>query len=169
MSTQTYLTENPPIILDATCSTKKIWPRYASLRMDIKRDVHPDICASAAYLPFRDRVFQEIYCDPPHMIRHDLGKYPYTSFARNMERFGAWKDRKEWECFLDRFNHEAARTLKQEGQLRFKLAYGADPRIAKRDDLNRLSAFEITKERITNAIAPFSNNKTSWLTMRPKS
>ena len=165
---QTFLDENPPMILDATCSDKKRWPRFASLRMDIRREVKPDIVASATHLPFRAGIFAEIYCDPPHMIRGDLGRYPYTSFARNMERFGAWKTRAEWESFLEAINSEFLKALTTGGVLRFKLAYGADPRIAKRGDLTKLTNFDILKERVTDAIAPFSNNKTSWLTMRPK-
>ena len=59
---QATLTENAPITLDATSSrhVKTSWPRYASLRMDIRKEVKPDIVADARFLPFRDGVFAAV-------------------------------------------------------------------------------------------------------------
>ena len=58
------------LILDSTCSdASRSWPRYADLRIDIRKEVRPDIVASAAYHPFKDELFGQVYCDPPHIIR----------------------------------------------------------------------------------------------------
>lgn len=71
MSAQTTLTKDAPMILDATCSFYRNWPLHATLRMDNRAIVGPDIVADAQFLPFRDGVFDQIYCDPPHMVRKD--------------------------------------------------------------------------------------------------
>src|SRR2546428_12542805 len=114
---QTFLTENPPMILDSTCSDKKIWPRFASLRMDIKREVNPDIIADASWLPFRNRIFDAIYCDPPHMIKPDGEKGFWGKRGDDMKRFGWWKTKSHWFKFLYLTNTEFLRCLKSSGFL----------------------------------------------------
>ena len=191
---QTFLDENPPIVLDATCSTKKIWPRFASLRMDIKREVKPDICASAEFLPFREGVFSEIYCDPPHMIRSDTSlekqanawklRHPrliressgyirirspdQVPRAVDLLRFGAWKSREEWLEFIQRSNSEFARTLSSRGLLHYKIASGKDKRMTQISDMEGYSAFKETRRKILKSRAPWSKNLTYFLTMRLK-
>lgn len=36
------------------------------LRVDLKRSVKPDIIADAHHLPFRDKIFDVVICDPPY-------------------------------------------------------------------------------------------------------
>ena len=124
MSSQMTLTENAPLILDSTCSTLKIWPRFASLRMDICREVLPDVCASATHLPFRDGVFSAIYCDPPHRV--GVTQEPKI-FGKDKDypRFGYWKSRKEWLHFLGLINQEFFRCLKTNGLFHLKITDGA--------------------------------------------
>ena len=47
------------------------WPRYASIRMDVRKNVGADIVADARFCPFRDGVFDKVYCDPPHYFKRD--------------------------------------------------------------------------------------------------
>ena len=143
MSGQTTLTEDAPIILDATCSFSRIWPRYATLRMDIRRIVKPDIVASATHLPFRDGTFDQIYCDPPHIIyqfdpTNDSKKVStfrprYVRFKEHVRfdmaiRFGFWKTKAEWDNFVDKSGPEFARALKPDGRLFYKITDDRDRR-----------------------------------------
>lgn len=124
ITVQETLTENAPILLDSTCSEAKMWPRFATLRMDIRREAAPDIIASAAALPFRDGIFSIIYCDPPFTIRErrrNLGHSDH-GFILRMERFGLWKTRSNWENFLAAINQEFKRALAPRGHVEFKIS-----------------------------------------------
>lgn len=43
---QELLTEDAPLILDTTCSFLKLWPRFATIRMDVRAICSPDMVAS---------------------------------------------------------------------------------------------------------------------------
>lgn len=100
---QTTLIDGPKI-LDATCSFSKIWPKHATVRIDIRAECKPDIVMDAKNLKFEDNYFDQIYCDPPHWIRNsnDLtrikivrrlsGRKTPDSFTR----YGFWKSEEEW-------------------------------------------------------------------------
>ena len=166
------------MILDATCSTKKIWPRFASLRMDIKREVKPDVCASATHLPFRDGIFQEIYCDPPHVVGHQYWIFSELHRQEGYDRFGAWDSLDQWFMFLEHVNIEAARCLELDGLLHFKVLDGAESHRKERiqfKDLIRLTNFESARppKRVKSGIGNRYGLSTVVfatyrLTMRPK-
>lgn len=75
---QTTLTKNPPRILDATCSFFRVWPKHATIRIDIRPEVKPDIVGDIKKTNFPGHCFDEIYLDPPHMIREDNPEYAYA-------------------------------------------------------------------------------------------
>lgn len=180
MSAQTTLTENAPLILDATCSDKKLWPRYASIRMDIERSKNPDIVADAKHLPFRSAVFERIYCDPPHFIRADgafnpslrrfyasvnRGKYPHEHFLNSMWRYGAFKTEAQWKEFVRETDSEFARCLRTNGVLEYKVADGKHGRMTTLKDVQSMKRFTIIKDRIS--LSPFGKTDIHWLTMKP--
>ena len=167
MSAQTALDEDAPMILDATCSDKKIWPRYASIRMDIRRDVNPDIVASACYLPFKDGIFQEIYCDPPHLIRNSELK-PSSIYAKHsMNRFALWRTKNHWLKFATSTNKEFARVLKTSGKLEYKISCAPHDTIQKRQ-MALYANFEITAEAKRNSASHWTDAITYFLTLKPK-
>ncbi len=136
---QQTLTRDAPLILDSTCSDKKIWPRFATFRIDIRRDVNPDICASAAYLPFRDSIFQEIYCDPPHRIKGNRNwkqiDYP---------RFSYWENESQWLSFIRLVNLEFTRVLVMKGRLHLKITKGSERgSVVKEKSTSELKNFEL--------------------------
>ena len=181
MSAQTTLTEDAPLVLDATCSDKKIWPRFANIRMDVRKEVKPDIVADARYLPFRTRVLSRIYCDPPHFIRRRLwehqskgkffasvnrGIYPHEHFVNSMKRYGCWKSVKEWNDFVEHTNDEFARCLKEDGVLEYKIADGRHRDMTQRKDLDVMNNFEVLESTITRS--PFGKTPIHWLILKPK-
>ena len=181
---QTFLDENPPMILDATCSFGKIWPRFASLRMDVRRIVKPDICASATHLPFREGVFDEIYCDPPHLIyafdpTNDSKKVStfrpgYVRFREHIRfdmaiRYGFWRTKEEWNEFVEKSGPEFARALKSSGLLHYKITDDRDRR--QRVSHKHLSSmpFLIVEDKITRSKSHQKRGAmVHWLIMRPK-
>jgi hypothetical protein len=175
---QETLTENAPLILDSTCSYMHIdfshgkrFPEFASIRMDKRRIVRPDIVADARFLPFREGVFDTIYCDPPHLFRknpdistlvrhnHSTGRVTPSSF----ERYSFWKSREEWYDFLERTDQEFARTLKPKGKLNYKISNGKSSGLTKLSDLDRMRHFEITR-KIENSHSAIGN-EVYFLTM----
>ena len=59
--TQTSLDTTGKIILDATCSYARIYPKFATIRIDIRPQTKPDIVMDAKDLKFIDNYFDEIY------------------------------------------------------------------------------------------------------------
>jgi hypothetical protein len=181
MSSQTTLTENAPMILDATCSDKKIWPRYASIRMDVRKEMVPDVCADARFLPFRDEVFQRIYCDPPHFIRSDARmenmkasffssvnrkRYPHDHWMNSMARYGYFPSREAWNDFIRATNQEFARCLRSSGDVEYKITDGPKRDMTTLAELlSGMSAFGVIKDRVT--LSPFGKKPVHWLTMKP--
>ncbi len=106
------------LVLDTTCSSKRNWPKRADIRLDISPDAKPDVLCDNSKLPFRDCVFDELYCDPPHAIGSSYSKL----FARNpwMARFSFWKNKQELLDWLSDINVEFARIMKYNGKLFFK-------------------------------------------------
>lgn len=162
------------LILDSTCSEKKIWPNYADIRIDKRKNATPDIVADCRYLPFRSEIFSEIYCDPPHMIRNDLQKY----FAKHPERkanefagkyllrFETFPNRKTWIDFVVKINLEFARCLTKNGALKFKITDGADHRITKKADLKYLTKFYEDNFSFHLSKFPWSKNKIFFVTLK---
>jgi len=119
------------MILDATCSLKRLWPERADVRMDIDLHARPDVRADATRLPFRDESFTEVYCDPPHFIRFNGDHTWQTQFdGRNYQRaeysrFSSWPNKRAWLHFLDLSMVEFERVLRPMGNLHYKVPDGS--------------------------------------------
>ena len=133
---QQKLTMLAPLILDATASTKRIYPRYADVRVDIKAKVRPDVVADDCALPFRSGIFDKIFCDPPHIIGKTLQeeptmsawyasqnrkRFPHQHFLNSVGRFGTLPNRAKWLDTLKATNIEFERIIKPSGRLFYKL------------------------------------------------
>ena len=180
---QTFLDENPPMILNATCSFRHVrtpsWPAHATLRMDIRREVDPDIQADIRFMPFRDHLFSKVFVDLPHMIRKDPFIRPHDrTFRRRLrgrtspnsfERYGHFSSYEEMLDTLQKADSEIKRVLRlEDGLTIWKWTYGSDRRLTRREDLDLLKSFNIIDEKIMPSRTPGSTNKVSYLTMRPK-
>lgn len=126
--TQTSLDTTGKIILDATCSYARIYPKFATIRIDIRPQTKPDIVMDAKDLKFIDNYFDEIYCDPPHLLR----KGPHKTEAQKRrllgrkspgfwERYGYWESKDKWNDFIEKTNNEFYRVLKPNGLLYYKI------------------------------------------------
>lgn len=176
---QTTLTKNSPRVLDATCSYFHLWPKHATIRMDIRPEVKPDIVGDIRKTDFPNSFFDEIYLDPPHMIRTDNGcMFPGDRLSikrrlsgrrtpHSFDRYGVFKSINEWYEFLDSVNLELKRILKPNGIIHFKITSGKDRRVIKRKDMERLTNFEVIKEKTTKSKYPKSKNIVHWITFKP--
>ena len=181
MTPQTTLTEDAPMIVDLTCSTKRIWPKSATKRGDVDPEVEADFHWDGKIIPFPDGSVDEFYYDPPHMIGRPFKKpehgpwfssvnrkkYPHDHFLNSVGRFAKWKSRKELEATLIILNKEFARALKQDGRLNLKLSeVGRPNRSVQYSDICFLTNFILESGKITRS--KFGKNPTYWLTMKPK-
>lgn len=175
---QKTLTNNSPKILDATCSFFRVWPKHATIRMDIRPEVKPDVVGDIQKTNFPHNYFDEIYLDPPHMIRKDPMHLPHDKMQikrrlsgrrtpHMFDRYGTFKSRKEWLDFVDKTNNELFRILKPDGKVHYKATFGKDVRLIKRTDLDLMTNFKIIKEKITKSKKPGSKNMVHWITFIP--
>ena len=151
------------LTLDATCSSKRIWPAHADVRIDISPAAKPDFLMDARRTAFRDGTFAEIYCDPPHNVfpPSAVGFAAEHTGARgnpNYTRFSAWPSRAAWFEFLDGVNREFARILRPDGVLRFKCPDGTrtHSRSIARRDLTRLTNCECAADELVAQRGPFA-------------
>ena len=178
MSSQSALTENPPLVLDATCSWSKVWPKFATVRIDIRPEAHPDILMDARNLKFPNAFFDAIYCDPPHIIRKNGNVSAAARIARLrrghsdknfFDRFGLWSSRAEWLDFLDKTDKEFARCLKPVGLLHYKVTDGEGNSGTKVSEvLERMVSFTVINDKKTKTGKALGQNIVHWLTMKPK-
>lgn len=175
------------MILDATCSFGRIWPRHATIRIDIRPEVKPDIVMDARQTNFPNAYFDEIYCDPPHLIagreldltkinnaRRLSGRYKSSSM---MERYGYWKFRDDWLDFVKDTNIEFARILKPNGILHYKITDGATKKgntggaTHLTELVSLMDNFKVVNDAITNSGSKMKKSnptKVHWLTMKIK-
>lgn len=168
-SKQTTLTENSPFILDSTCSELKIYPKFASIRLDKRIEAKPDIVADDRFLPFKDGVFDMIYCDPPHNIRHSDKGYSGTwkTARKRFAQYGFWRRRSDWVTFVYLTNKEFARCLKKKGSLHYKISYNAKSKeMIWREDMGGYCNFEVVKEIVKDPTISWSKAKMSLIEMR---
>lgn len=111
---------NNKFILDACCGTKMMWTNknhpnalYIDIRKEPKgfipeqpnSEINPDIQTSFTKLPFEDKKFKLIVCDPPHILGQRI-----TGII--MKKFGClnpetWQDdlkqgfKEMWRCLDD--------------------------------------------------------------------
>lgn len=173
---QSTLTKSAPIILDATCSFKRIWPKHATIRIDIRPEVKPDIVMDAKNLKFDDNYFDEIYCDPPHFIRNGPPS-PRIKQVRRLSgrrtpdtftRYGWWNGKEEWFEFCEKTNKEFYRCLKKTGLLYYKISEAGG--CAKPSDLiKRMTNFDLIEDKTNPSKSNLpSKGITHWLTFKPK-
>jgi len=167
------------MILDATCSFTRNWPKHATIRMDIRPEVKPDLVGDIRKTDFPDNYFDKIYLDPPHMIRSDPWIQPHDRIAikrrlsgrrspDSFTRYHAFKSRDEWIDFVKKTNDELFRIIKSDGTIIYKCTFGKDRRYIKREDMDLMTNFIIIEEKITKSKQPGSKNKVHWFTFRPK-
>ena len=173
---QTFLDENPPMILDATCSYGRIWPAHATVRIDIRPETKPDFVMDNTNLNFPDAFFDEIYYDPPHTFRRTreglakLKAYRMRSGRLSptfFERFGFWETRTDWITNLKGVNREFYRCLKPTGFLYAKIADSKNG-VHLFEVETELFNFNITEDRTTKGKSNMGTSVVHWLTMRPK-
>lgn len=170
MNRQTSLTNDGPVILDATCSFSKIWPKTASIRIDIRPECNPDVVMDAKDLKFPDNYFDEIYCDPPHMFRkgNNISKIKIQrrlSGRRSPDgftRYGWWANTDEWFQFIQKTNAEFSRCLKPDGILHYKIteAGGCTKPL---DLIVRMTNFFLLKDEVKPVKNGFGSGKTHLL------
>ena len=167
------------MILDATCSYGRRWPRHATIRIDIRPEVHPDIVMDARNLKFPIGYFDQIYCDPPHLIRGSPINWQSIKASRArhqkygwhdmFQRYGLWTSRKEWVAFVSDTNKEFHRCLKENGRLYYKIT---DRRAADSVHLEELlegmSYFVVLEDKTTHDPRLKNESLVHWLTLRPK-
>lgn len=145
---QTSLSNNAPMILDATCSFRKNYPKFATIRIDIRPETNPDIVMDAKDLKFTDNYFDEIYCDPPHLKRK--GEHKTESFKRRLtgrtspgfwKRYGSWENKEQWLEFVEKTNIEFSRCLKPKGILNYKIT--DSPIIKYEEFISKMTNFKI--------------------------
>ena len=172
------------MILDSTCSFDKRWPRFATLRMDIRAETKPDIVADDRHLPFRDSAFDQIYCDPPHYIRkgppfilwHDLtfiqkmkakralqGRQSMGDFAR----YGWFQSKAEWMDYLTAVDLEFSKALKVNGELILKLTTGPDTRLIHLVDLELAAHLKLKEDKSRKSNGSKRRNSVHFLTFSP--
>ena len=186
MSAQETLTENPPLVLDATCSFPHLgqrtrrWPAHASIRMDIRDKVgrwriRPDVQADARFLPFRDGVFMEENCDPPHLMRKGVSQSLITKrWLQGRMRpdpwtlYGSWKNRMEWLDFVEKSGAELLRCLAKDGVLHYKITDNKDPRDTKAADVENMPGWVVIKRKIRPSQSNLGSSMVYFLTLKPK-
>lgn len=131
------------LILDATCSALRKWPVEADVRIDVRPETKPDIIADDRFLPFRAKVFESIYCDPPHILYAGKNTWAKGIGGVMVQRFGYWKTRGDWHDYLDKTNVEFARVLTSRGTLYYKILDGRGGGSTRLKDLERLTNFKI--------------------------
>ena len=126
------------MIVDTTCSTKRRWPVYADLRLDCDPAVRPDIVADTRHLPFRDDSIDELWCDPPHLVKSFKNRSPLvdsqllTGLAEGTRkategyrRFSIWSGMNNYLSWLAETSREFYRVLKPCGVVRYKTTDGS--------------------------------------------
>jgi|WetSurMetagenome_2_1015567.scaffolds.fasta_scaffold11738_2 hypothetical protein len=106
-----------PSVLDVTASYRSMWSDKNdgdAVFVDQRREVHPDVIAVWAYLPFQDGVFPVVNWDPPHMIYSVEGKPSFLT-----EKFGLLQ-RETWPRDLKIAFCEIWRVTKPTGVVLFK-------------------------------------------------
>lgn len=113
-------------------------------------------------LPFAEGTFDEIWCDPPHLIRNDL-----SHWNKSYLRYGNWRNRREWEHALRGMNTEFRRVLRDTGLLYMKIISGPDRRVTKEADLSLMTNFCIEDKEVWPSGAGWSNNVSILAKMSP--
>lgn len=133
------------LMLDSTSGYRLMWKEKDVsniIFLDKRIEVKPMILADAKYLPFNDKAFGSIVCDPPHMIgNHMKSVWEGEAFMPNyikgrtfniqhkcttlndifIEKFSFFKSRSEAVSFMYYTNKEFYRVLEDEGKVLYKV------------------------------------------------
>ena len=170
MINQSFLDSNGKIILDATCSYARVWPKFATIRIDIRPETKPDIVMDAKNLKFPDSYFDEIYCDPPHLMRN--GPHKTEAQTRRLsgrrtpgfwERYSYWSNKDDWNDFITKTNSEFYRVLKSNGIIFYKIT--ESPIINYEDFLKRMSNFNLISDNCTDSKSNLGSGSVHFLTL----
>jgi hypothetical protein len=103
--------------------------------MDVRKNVGADIVADARFCPFRDGVFEKVYCDPPHYFKRDnpmsIAKIAHNRLMKGwlsppaIIRYGFWTTKEKWLDFRERTCEEFWRILGPNGRLYYKITHGS--------------------------------------------
>jgi hypothetical protein len=143
-------------VLDACCRVGAEWAtsrRHDCVMSDSDIACRPAVVSDMRFLPFADESFEEIFFDPPHMIRNDKWS---TMYQKNWRGFGFWRSRAEWENALRLCDSEFARVIRPGGVLHVKILDGPDRRVTKRLDLELLASWRVASERREPPATPWS-------------
>jgi hypothetical protein len=134
------------IALEPCCGARREWKSIKPLNTihgDKLIEVAPQIVLDFTNLPFRDNSFDQLFWDPPHLIRNDV-----KHFNKAYLKFGNWKTRKEWISALEHVNVEFFRVGRPKAVLFTKIIDGKDRRVTKIKDLDLLTLWEISEQSI---------------------
>ena len=142
------------LCLDPFASEMKWWVGVRSLFEDYKvvySDINPSsdevVQADAANLPFPDVSFDQIWADPPHLIRNDV-----KHWTKGYARFGNYKNRKELETLWPIWAKEFHRVCKE--TLVLKTVDGGDHRVIKRADLKMFEPYWTKIDEVQSKTSP---------------
>ncbi len=114
-----YPRNRPEIILDATVNLRRFWTgsERKVFGIDIDARVRPDVVADNRRLPFRDRCFEVVVYDPPHVPNQgaDRSKDFNTRFGLVLK--SSAEDGYNFTHLYPPFVREAFRVLRPEGVL----------------------------------------------------
>jgi SAM-dependent methyltransferase len=119
-----YPRKRPKVILDATKNTGRFWVGNERnvIGVDINPKFKPDVVADNRRLPFKDRCFDVVVYDPPHIPNQgsDRSKDFNTRFGLVLK--SSAENGYNFTHLYPPFAREAFRVLKQEGVLFCKIA-----------------------------------------------
>lgn len=150
------------MILDATSSKARRWPERADVRADISQLARPDVIADARYLPFKDGVFSEVYCDPPHFWKERSDdawarKMSHLS-SKGYDRFSYFLSKSEWLEFVRLTDMEFYRVLRPGGKLHYKIpssrSHGGTIDV---NDLRAYQNFVVVSDKPVPSVGALSN------------
>lgn len=160
---QRLLIESPSTIglraLEPCCGHRRAWHRDKPSRTtfgDVAIGVRPEIVMDFARLPFRDRAFDLVFFDPPHLIRSEK----WNQLSDRYLHFGHWETRAQWEAALDAVNDEFHRVTRGAARLFVKIIDGPDRRVTKLADLDRLTRWRRIEISLKPSPIPWSRCQT---------
>lgn len=171
---QTTLDNNGKRILDATCSYARVWPKHATIRIDIRPEVNPDYTMDAKNLTFEDESFDEIYCDPPHLFRK--GEHKTESIKRRLtgrkspgfwQRYGYWNSKEDWIEFVTKTNESFARVLTDNGLLHYKITESSSS-ITLKDLVTRMDNFNLISDTQKDSNSNLGTGNVHYLTFEKR-
>ena len=177
ISNQTSLFNTGKKILDATCSYAHIWPKFATVRIDIRPETKPDMVMDAKNLKFPDNYFDEIYCDPPHLLRKsdDLTKANFRQRQRGrklslLQRYYFWHNMDEWLIFVEKTNKEFFRCLKPNGTVYYKMT-DAKGAVTIKSLIDGYTNFKLIEDKAVKSKVNWktSNSMAHYITFRRQS